>query len=423
MRVLRVLRECRYVDGTKCHNGKYSRTTQVAFVCDDNAHDASTDTTSQLKFVQEYDDCKYYFEFHTPLACEKRKEIIDKECTVKNPTTGALYDLSSLKQTGDGLSYIATDAGENNQYKYFINVCHSLTSTQEYDNYNCDTAAGACQVELPGNDDDGAAAKAPVKNLGQPSSPTLSDAGKLQLKYESGTKCSSGKLRMTVIEFNCDKNAGGSTVPKYIGEGVDGMGHCEYKFTWDTPAACPIGGNAVDEAKDDVAVLSSCQDSKLNGVGQKETAVQQAWWDADSHATDKYTINACGAVTGDAATNKCSVCLYDSVSRGYKSLGQFRNPARPTTLDGYVIDYTAGDSCPDPTVSAANSEAKASARVTYKCGADEAAAPVFESFNGANGECMYVADKGLATRRSHPAQPCPCATLCSLVPARGEARA
>ena len=48
-----------YTDGQACHNNQYKRTTQVVFVCDDKAASPATDTTSQLKFIQEYDDCKY----------------------------------------------------------------------------------------------------------------------------------------------------------------------------------------------------------------------------------------------------------------------------------------------------------------------------------------------------------------------------
>ena len=98
------------------------------------------------------------------------------------------YDLNSLKQTGDGLSYIANDASQENKYKYFINVCHSLTSTREYDKYKCDTEAGGCQVTLPADENaPNAAANAQTVSLGKPSSPTIvtDDAGKtsLQLRY------------------------------------------------------------------------------------------------------------------------------------------------------------------------------------------------------------------------------------------------
>ena len=161
-------------------------------------------------------------------------------------------------------------------------------------------------------------------------------------RYEGGKQCSGGKDRATVIEFICNQNAGAFTVPKYIGEGVDGLGHCEYKFTWDTPAGCPITNEVKqDETSGDTsAILDNCDSKKMQKIAQTDSSAQFAWWDADTHATDKYVINPCSPVTGAEQCDSGSVCLFAGDGNGgaggkWVSLGQFRNKERTaSTLGG-----------------------------------------------------------------------------------------
>ncbi len=56
-----------YTGGKSCHGGKFMRNTVIHFVCGSegtgNGHPV---------FVDESDDCTYYFSWHTELACEKK---------------------------------------------------------------------------------------------------------------------------------------------------------------------------------------------------------------------------------------------------------------------------------------------------------------------------------------------------------------
>ena len=68
-----------YTGGTKCHAGKYERNTIINFVC------AKEGTGNGYPvFVDETDNCTYYFSWHTELACEKK--VLYSLVISKNPT-------------------------------------------------------------------------------------------------------------------------------------------------------------------------------------------------------------------------------------------------------------------------------------------------------------------------------------------------
>ena len=55
-----------YSGGDKCHQGKFERNTIINFVCNPSAN------VGQPMFIDESDDCTYYFSWHTSLVCEKQ---------------------------------------------------------------------------------------------------------------------------------------------------------------------------------------------------------------------------------------------------------------------------------------------------------------------------------------------------------------
>lgn len=380
-----------YTGGTSCHDSKFKRHTRIDFICDGSITDPSD---AKLVFAEEFSNCTYYFQMHTPLACSSVQEQVDKDCTVKDSNGAVIYDLSQLKRSGNDPNYIPSDADEGNAFKYFINVCHSLTSTSDYQNYPCDGSQGICQVELPANDGND---EAKVMNLGLPGSPYLDDDNKLKIKYEGGTECSNGDVRESTIEFVCDQNAGLNSIPQVMGEQT----HCSYKFIWNTPLACPYssgdggnggggGGGDDDDYTSGHTLDKSVCGELLGSLGAKETVPEPdffSWFTTDgSKASDKYKINACGALS-NCGDGMAAICLMPQKenTNSHISLGEFRSPPRTDSNGNTVITYTNGDPCPSDDVDGV----PATSEVTYKCSPSDDSVPSFEGFNGDNNQCIY----------------------------------
>ena len=54
------------LEGPKCHGDRYERNTIINFVCKEGSGNGLP------VFVDETDDCTYYFSWHTELACEEK---------------------------------------------------------------------------------------------------------------------------------------------------------------------------------------------------------------------------------------------------------------------------------------------------------------------------------------------------------------
>jgi hypothetical protein len=215
-----------YTGGEKCHDSQFTRKTKIDFVCSETI---TSPSEAKLVFQQEFADCTYYFELETPLACAAVAEVVEVPCTATDPDDPSVtYDLSALMHTDAQLNYIASDAAENNEFKYFVNVCRSLTPTSRH---GCDADAAVCQVVSEGGD--GVAGAAEQHSLGTPSSPTVSD-GKLTIRYDGGDPTGCPAARSSVIEFVCDADAGENSIPKFMDE----FDPCVYSFVWNTPHAC-----------------------------------------------------------------------------------------------------------------------------------------------------------------------------------------
>ena len=387
-----------YTGGTACHDSKFKRHTRIDFICDNSIADAAD---AKLIFAEEFSNCTYFFQMHTPLACSSIEEQVDKDCTVKDDSGSVIYDLSQLKRTGSDSNYIPSDADEGNLFKYFINVCHSLTSTSDYQNYQCDGSQGVCQVEL--NTGDGGE-ESKIMNLGRPGSPYVDDDdGKLKIKYTGGTECSNGDVRESVIEFVCDDTAGYNSIPQVMGEQT----HCSYKFVWNTPYACSYnsnggggdgggggGGKYNTDDDDDTSVgnildKSSCSDM-LGNLGAKETVPGNdlfLWFTTDGDkAADKYNIHPCGTISS-CGDGYAAICLMPQKenTNSHVSLGEFRNKPRIDSNGNTVIVYTNGDKCPSPD----SADVPATSEITYKCSSKDDTAPSFEGFVGENNQCIY----------------------------------
>ncbi|KNC79495.1 hypothetical protein SARC_08116, partial [Sphaeroforma arctica JP610] len=105
-----------FTGGKACRNG-LTRTSTITFVCDRTA-------MGYPVFVEEEDDCSYYFEWRTAAACpalQKNQHV----CYAVDVESGRMYDLSPL-QAHDG-DFVAM--GGDRDVEFHLSVCRPLQHT------------------------------------------------------------------------------------------------------------------------------------------------------------------------------------------------------------------------------------------------------------------------------------------------------
>lgn len=167
----------------------------------------------------EHQDGRYVFEIKTRLTCDPTHV----ECAVVDDM-GNEYDLSPLR-FHSGNWEISDHRPENRHVRYHINFCGPLNKV---DLYKCPGgASSACQTNSLLKDSSG-------HDLGwflKP--PVASGNGTLTLRYTNGSFCNAQFQRTTTINLFCAKEVGSLI---FIGETPE----CEYMFSMETPAACPL---------------------------------------------------------------------------------------------------------------------------------------------------------------------------------------
>lgn len=381
----------RYFGGTPCHDNQFRRSTHIEFMCVDTAEEPV------LKFVQEFDNCEYFFQLETKLACagtanvptkgdSDQTSVIDVEpCAYTDTDTGEKYDLSALKRSDGEVSHIASDSEEISKYKYYINVCRSLAwGATPLANHGCPRSAAVCQVEqgsdgLPdiarnlGTPDEGAGSMFSVKG------------GSLVLQYQGGDSQNCGGPRSSIIEFKCSPEASSNSIPEFVGE----KNLCEYSFIWYTKSACAIGTNKSGNTGDVLADPSICPegirdyDTKLVSESRGVLSWATSLFNNNGDNGRSFKVKTCGEA---GSCGHGGICLV--TNDGETSLGEFRSAPR-TDEDGHmVLDYVHGASCPKDSDNQ-QPDAVASAQITFKCGPSEDTEPEFESFHDVNNECLY----------------------------------
>ncbi|XP_029327247.1 cation-independent mannose-6-phosphate receptor [Mus caroli] len=192
-----------YVDGDLCPDKIRRRSTIIRFTCSENQ------VNSRPLFISAVQDCEYTFSWPTPSACPVKSNIHD-DCQVTNPSTGHLFDLSSLSgRAGINASY-------SEKGLVFMSICE--------ENENCGPGVGACfgQTRI---------------SVGKASKRLSYKDQVLQLVYENGSPCPSlSDLRYkSVISFVCRPEAGPTNRPMLIS--LDKQ-TCTLFFSWHTPLAC-----------------------------------------------------------------------------------------------------------------------------------------------------------------------------------------
>ncbi|GIY45748.1 hypothetical protein CDAR_543892 [Caerostris darwini] len=181
------------------------------------------------KFIRQ-EKGHYAFEMPTRLTCMP-KHI---ECNVID-SKGNEYDLSPLSKFSGGNWDVPDFRPENMRMIYHINFCRPLNKVLSY---KCPGgASSACQTSSIDKDVMG-------RDLGsQLNPPTISDTGTVVIRFTNGSFCHNGEFRSsTTINLFCSKYEGDLT---FIGETPE----CEYVFSLDTPAACPIRSSHGESCK------------------------------------------------------------------------------------------------------------------------------------------------------------------------------
>ncbi|XP_008584980.1 PREDICTED: cation-independent mannose-6-phosphate receptor [Galeopterus variegatus] len=268
-------------------------------------------------------NCRYEIEWITEYACH-RDYLESKTCSLSSEQHDITVDLRPLAQDR-GLHYTS----DGKEYLFYMNVCGETVAQI------CNKKeAAVCQVEKSDSTQ--------VKVAGRYQNQTLrySD-GDLTLIYFGGDECSSGFQRMSVINFECNKNAGnnGTGTPVFTGE-VD----CTYFFTWDTKHAC------IKEKED---LLCSATDGKKHydlSMLVRHSESEQNWEAVDGSETETekkhFFINICHRVLQKGKAIGCpedaAVCAVDK--NRSKNLGKFVSP--PTKEKGNIqLSYSDGDVC------------------------------------------------------------------------------
>ena len=313
-----------YQGGQICH-GKYQRSTRIDFACDPEAG------LGQPRFVREENDCTYRFVWRSAAACKAKPPGTGDGCTVIDPVSGQLFNLTSLSQPE---GYSLTDS---RGYKYSINVCEPLSAGCGKDK----TAAG-CQTTKGGL----------ALSTGQGPSPLLIDNGQLKVSYVDGTPgCRAKKPRTTEIIFLCDPDV-------EVGAPVfqDERETCHYVFVWETALACPaqdegISCEAINFQTDEDFDLSPLVHNKKNWIAL----------DNRPDAKEKeFQLNVCRNLVRGSHS-----CRPGMAGCGDKTIN-YGKPSGPEIVRGELrLRYTGGDKCPS------NAETRRSAVIHFKCPRDE----------------------------------------------------
>lgn len=319
-----------YVDNLTRQNGeKYMVKSVIKFHCSPGLLDSSPQLVDYKKGRNE----EYEFSWTTAAACPLHDEV-GTDCLVKIPTLDTVIDLNPLIQQ-DGF----VDTFEDDNYKYYINVCSNLT-TSPCINKNSNTSVGICQVEKGGSKRSWI--------LGQANQNLTYWNGILTLNYRNGDKYNDPNKtpRSAQLQFVCSHE---DTRAELISET-----NRTYFFRYYTKFACP-----------DVVNMIPClwtNGSKSIDLGriaiandQNHLAVSIDKGTTTGHMTSKVSfINICRPLNplhpkeincrhGSAA---CKIFFYGEGKVERMSLGIPLNP--PVTIDDVpALVYNNGDPCPN----------------------------------------------------------------------------
>ncbi|XP_071323597.1 cation-independent mannose-6-phosphate receptor isoform X2 [Trachinotus anak] len=336
----------------------------ITFTCPSSRHSGSTPKmTAEL-------NCRYEVMWVTEYACH-RDYLESHTCKLTSEQHDISIDLTPLTLSSSDHPYYAhSESGDGAEsYVYYLNVCGQIHNNECGDN----PLISSCQVKKNGD----------VKKVaGRHQNQTLrySD-GDLTLIYPDGDRCSTGFQRMTIINFECNKNAsnGGRGNPVFTGE-TD----CTYYFDWETAFAC------VKEKEDLLCqVRDGSKHYNLSPLTRYPSSDVSGNWevvDANSPKRDsRFYLNVCHKVvqTGGAAgcPMNASICAVDKDGAAMSLGGFLSSPQKTKIGDDIRLVYTDGNFC-------INKKTRIQTILTLKCKpGDLESAPVLRSISSDG--CVY----------------------------------
>lgn len=339
---------------------QHTPTVNITFICP-----SSRNSGSPPKMISET-NCRYEVEWVTEYACH-RDYLESHTCKFTSEHHDISIDLTPLTRSSTDEPYHSFSGDENSHesYIFYLNVCGPVQTDE------CGNGAfiSSCQVKKNGD----------IKKIaGRCEDQTLrySD-GDLTLIYPDGDKCSTGFQRMTIINFECNRNISGQGTPVFAGE-ID----CTYYFDWETPYAC------IKEKED---LLCSVTDDKrhydlspLTRYPESYGAVNWEVVDAKAAQADsmRFYLNVCHKVVQSEGAAGCpedaAICAIDK-NKKVINLGSFLSSPQKTGNDIRLV-YTNGDLC--------SHKIRIQTILTLKCKpGDLESAPVLRSVS--SGGCVY----------------------------------
>ncbi|KAM3833852.1 cation-independent mannose-6-phosphate receptor [Diretmus argenteus] len=316
-------------------------------------------------------NCRYEVEWVTEYACH-RDYLESHTCKLTSDQHDISIDLTPLTLSSTDEPYYAESGASDgpDSYIYYLNVCGE---TRSGDCGAHGEFVSSCQLKSSGD----------VKKVaGRYQNQTLrySD-GDLTLIYPDGSRCSTGFQRMTIINFECNKDAanGGRGSPVFAGE-TD----CTYYFDWQTAYAC------VKEKEDLLCRVTNGNKhydlSPLTRYPESESSGNWEVVDANAPESDmrRFYLNVCHKVVQRGAAVGCpedaAICAVDKEHKA-TNLGSFlSSPQWTETGSDIRLVYTDGDQC--------GPKMKIKTIMTLKCKpGDLQSAPVLRSIS-ADG-CVY----------------------------------
>ncbi|XP_052442128.1 cation-independent mannose-6-phosphate receptor [Carassius gibelio] len=311
-------------EGPSFCNG-HSPAVTITFICP-----STRQAGSNPKMINSL-NCRYEIEWVTEYACH-RDYLESQNCTLTSEQHDISIDLTPLMHEPSGIAYMTEAKNGQDTYIFYLNVCGETRAGECFDGKGY---VSACQVKDKGHE---------KKIAGRFQNQTLrySD-GDLTLIYPDGIRCSTGFLRMTIINFECNATAAYGQ-PVFTGES-----DCTYYFDWQTAYAC------VKEKEDLMCRVTDHKKrydlSPLTRYPESEGS--QNWEAVDGTKTaesdkKRFYINVCHKIIQDGETRSCpedaAIC---AVGNGKTmNLGKFKIPPQKAAEgDDIRLIYTDGDKC------------------------------------------------------------------------------
>ncbi|EDQ91968.1 uncharacterized protein MONBRDRAFT_35769 [Monosiga brevicollis MX1] len=303
-------------------------------------------------FIGESSACHYEFRWDTMYACAPKEAEVTGDCTVADPMTGQVYDLSPLGKAA--LPY--TDG----QGSYSVAICES------HNGCSSSAGSGVCKGQQTG--------------LGEVNANLTIVDHSLQLEYKNGDPCGEGtSTYSSVIQFYCDPEVEKEVTLDATADDCVNVFHVGTKY------ACP-------ETTDMDCTVVSADGTAYDLSVLKRYTHQDSWQvrNEDSDAKHDYFINVCHLLTGlPTETRQCgnsAACQIEKSTGAAYKLGTL--DTEPYLEDGKLkLHYSGGTAC-----HVGGQTVERSTDIIFECNEDpETASPLgVPYFHAEDQACHYV---------------------------------